>query len=132
MDSDNQHLPSDIQRMLEPILSGRSDLVIGSRILGKYHTSTKLRHMGINVFTKIISLVTGVQLTDCSSGFKAFNVNKMRVLDLREDQFQSAEVIIEAVKKGLRVSEVPITVINRKDIQYGLLFAKAIFKAWWR
>ena len=80
------------------------------------------------------------KLTDCSSGFRAFNVHKMSSLNLREDQFQTAEVIVEAVKKGLRIGEVPITIVERRhgtskkgrDIKYGLFFAKTILKSWWR
>ena len=79
-------------------------------------------------------------MTDCSSGFKAFNVNKMSALNLKEDQFQSAEVIVEAAKKGLRIGEVPITIVERKhgtskkgrDIKYGLYFTKTVLKSWWR
>ena len=99
-----------------------------------------MRDTGINLFTKIINAVTGTKLTDCSSGFRAFNVTKMSSLNLREDQFQTAEVIVEAVKKDLSIGEVPITIVERKygtskkgrDIKYGLFFAKTILKSWWR
>jgi hypothetical protein len=79
-------------------------------------------------------------MTDCSSGFKAFNVNKISALNLREAQFQSTEVLLEAAKKGLRIGEAPISIVERKhgtskkgrDIKYGLFFAKTILKTWWR
>ena len=65
---------------------------------------------------------------------------QMKKLKLREDQFQSAEVIIEAGKKGLRVGETPIIITRRKhgeskkgrDWNYGLHFVKTILKTWWR
>ena len=140
MDADNQHRPEDIETMVAPILNDEFDLVIGSRVLGETYTSTALRNTGINLFTKIINFVTGLKMTDCSSGFKAFNVKKLSTLNLREDQFQSAEVIVEAAKKGLRIGEVPITIVERahgtskkgRDITYGLFFAKTILKSWWR
>ena len=140
MDADNQHRPEDIETMVEPILNDEFDLVIGSRILGETYKSTALRNTGISLFTKIINFVTGLRMTDCSSGFKAFNVDKLSTLNLREDQFQSAEVIVEAAKKGLRIGEVPITIVERKhgtskkgrDIKYGLFFAKTVLKSWWR
>jgi hypothetical protein len=64
----------------------------------------------------------------------------MNKLNLREDQFQTTEVILEAAKKGLRIGEVPITVTERKygvskkgpDFKYGLFFAKTLLKSWWR
>lgn len=140
MDADNQHLPEEIEKLVTPILNNEFDLVIGSRILGESFKSSVMRDAGINIFTKIINAVTGTRLTDCSSGYRAFNVNKMSLLNLREDQFQTAEVIVEAAKKGLRIGEVPITIVERKhgtskkghDIKYGLFFAKTILKSWWR
>jgi GT2 family glycosyltransferase len=140
MDADNQHLPEEIEMLVTPVVNAEYDLVIGSRILGTSFKSSVLRKSGINIFTKIINLITGLSLTDSSSGFKAFNVDKISRLNLREDQFQSAEVIVEASKKGLRVGEVPITVVERKygtskkgrDLMYGLYFAKTVLKSWWR
>lgn len=140
MDSDGQHQHEDVERLIRPILEDKYDLVIGSRILGKKGKSAFLRSFGVMFFTKIINALTGMKLTDCSSGFKAFNISRMKKLELREDQFQSAEVIIEAAKKGLRIGEVPITITKRKhgrskkgkDWSYGLNFAKTILKAWWR
>jgi len=140
MDADNQHLPEEIGRVAAPVLNGEYDLVIGSRILGESRSGSFMRNAGINLFTKAINFITGLSLTDCSSGFRAFNVNKINSLDLKEDQFQTAEVIIEAAKKGLRISEVPITIVERKhgsskkgrDIKYGLFFAKTLLKSWWR
>jgi len=140
MDADNQHLPEEIEKLVAPVLNNEYDLVIGSRILGTSFQSSLLRDTGINLFTKTINFVTGTRLTDCSSGFRAFSVKKMSALNLREDQFQTAEVIVEAVKKGLRIGEVPITIVKRRhgeskkghDIRYGIFFAKTILKSWWR
>ncbi len=140
MDADNQHLPEEIEKIVTPILNNEYDLVIGSRILGESYKSSLMRDTGIHIFTRAINFATGLRLTDCSSGFRAFNVNKISSLNLKEDQFQTAEVIVEAAKKGLRIGEVPITIAKRKhgtskkgrDIKYGLFFAKTILKSWWR
>jgi hypothetical protein len=140
MDADNQDLPEEIEILVEPILNNEFDLVIGSRILGKSCKTTFLRGFGIRFFTRIINFVTGLKLTDCSSGFKAFKVEEISKLNLREEQFQASEVIIEAAKKGLRIGEVPVTTVERKygtskkgpDLKYGIFFAKTILKSWWR
>jgi cellulose synthase/poly-beta-1,6-N-acetylglucosamine synthase-like glycosyltransferase len=140
MDADNQHLPEDIEKLVTPVLDDTYDLVIGSRILGESSRNSMMRNAGIYFFTMAINFITGLRLTDCSSGFKAFNVNKMSLLNLREEQFQSAEVLVEAAKKGLRIGEAPITIVKRKhgtskkgrDIKYGLFFAKTVLKSWWR
>jgi cellulose synthase/poly-beta-1,6-N-acetylglucosamine synthase-like glycosyltransferase len=140
MDADNQHLPEEIEKVVTPVLYNEYDLVIGSRVLGESYKTSLMRSTGIHFFTRAINFVTGAKLTDCSSGFRAFNVNKISLLNLKEDQFQTAEVIVEAVKKGLRIGEVPITIVKRKhgtskkgkDLKYGLFFAKTVLKSWWR
>lgn len=140
MDADNQQMPEEIERLVEPVLNNEYDLVIGSRVLGTTYKSNLMRRTGVKFFTRIVNLATGLKLTDCSSGFKAFNVSKMSMLNLREAQFQSTEVILEAAKKGLRIGEVPMTVLERKygsskkghDLKYGMYFAKTLLKSWWR
>ena len=140
MDADYQHLPEEIEKVVEPILNDEYDFIIGSRVLTNTYESSFIRNAGVYFFAKVINLVTGLKLTDCSCGFRAFNVNKLSKLNLREDQFQSAEIIVEAAKKGLRIGEVPITHVQRKygstkkgrDLKYGMFFAKTIVKSWWR
>jgi hypothetical protein len=82
----------------------------------------------------------GKRITDPSSGFRAFKMDKIKGIDLYEDQYHTSELIIDAIKKGLRVKEVPITILKRKfgkskkgkDLVYGLNFARIIIKTWWR
>jgi len=140
MDADNQHLPSDIEKLVVPILNGKYDFIVGSRILGEQHGGSFIRSTGVHVFSRIINIATGLKLTDCSSGFKAFNMDKMAEIDLREEQFQAAEVLVKVSKKGLRISEVPISVMSRRfghskkgtNVMYGMSFFKTILKYWWR
>ncbi len=139
MDADLQHSPLEIEKLVAPIINGEKDLVIGSRMMGAYRGST-LRKIGIRFFTRIINFLANVRLTDCSSGLKAFNVNALKCLQLKEDQFQSAEVILESAKKGLRIGEVSIIIHTRKygitkkgtDWNYGFNFGKTIIKSWWK
>ncbi len=140
MDADNQHRPEDIERLLAPVLANRFDLTIGSRVLGSAEQDSRTRSIGVAVFSRLVGLLSGVSLTDCSSGFKAFDMRKMAKLDLREDQFQSSEVLITAAKGGLRIGEVPIR-INRRDVgesrkgtnlSYGILFLRTMARTWWR
>ncbi len=139
MDADNQHEPGDIEKLVVPVLEGRYDLVIGSRMAGGGVRGT-LRRTGIVFFTLLINTMTGLKLTDCSSGLKAFNMARLSEVDLREDQFQAAEVIISAAKKGLRIGEVPVRALDRMcgesrkggDILYGMHFFRSILRAWWR
>ncbi|MGD9079265.1 MAG: glycosyltransferase family 2 protein [Desulfobacterales bacterium] len=140
MDADGQHLPEDIEALVAPILDNEFDVVIGSRILGTREKDNPIRIAGVHIFSAIISSLLGKRITDPSSGFRAFKMEKIKSIDLYEDQYHTSELIIEAVKKGLRVKEVPISIMKRKfgkskkgkDLNYGFHFAKTIIKTWWR
>ncbi len=88
----------------------------------------------------MVSVLLGKKITDPSSGFRAFRMEAMASIRLHEDQYHTSELIIEAVRKGLRIGEVPITILKRKygkskkgkDLAYGFHFARIIIKTWWR
>jgi GT2 family glycosyltransferase len=140
MDADGQHQPEEIEKLVLPILNDQYDFVIGSRILGKREKDSLLRFIGVLAFGKVVSLLLGEKITDPSSGFRAFRMEAMASINLYEDQYHTSELIIEAVKKGIRIGETPITIFKRKygkskkgaDSRYGLHFARTIIKTWWR
>jgi glycosyltransferase involved in cell wall biosynthesis len=140
MDADGQHRPEDIKTLLAPIIENRYDCVIGSRVLGAHKQSNRLRIMGVYVFGRIVSVLLGKKITDPSSGFRAFRMDAISSIQLHDDQYHTSELIIETVKKGLRIGEVPITILKRKygkskkgrDLAYGFHFARIIIKTWWR
>jgi cellulose synthase/poly-beta-1,6-N-acetylglucosamine synthase-like glycosyltransferase len=140
MDADGQHRPEEIENLVLPIINDEYDVVIGSRVLGTREKDSAVRAAGVHIFGMIISSLLGQRMTDPSSGFRAFKMDRIKDIDLREDQYHTSELIIDAVKKGLRVTEVPITILKRKfgkskkgrNLKYGFYFAKTIIKAWWR
>jgi len=140
MDADGQHLPEEIERLVSPILKGDYDIVIGSRLLGKREKDNIVRWVGIHIFNFIINLLAGTRITDCSNGFRAFRMSSLKKVLLVQDQFHTAELIIDAAKKGLRIGEAPVTVMRRysgeskkgKNLSYGFNFSKTIIKAWFR
>jgi glycosyltransferase involved in cell wall biosynthesis len=140
MDADGQHQPDEIEKLVMPIINEQYEVVIGSRILGSFEKDRRLRIVGVYFFGGIISLLLGEKITDPSSGFRAFKMEAVSSIDLYEDQYHTSELIIEAIKKNLRIGEVPITILKRKygkskkgmDWKYALNFSKAVFKAWWR
>jgi hypothetical protein len=140
MDADGQHLPEEIERLVVPILKGDIDIVIGSRILGQREKDNAFRWVGIHVFNFVINLLAGTRITDCSNGFRAFRMDSLKNVLLIQDQFHTAELIIDAARKGMRIGEAPITVLRRhsgkskkgKDLLYGVNFTKTILKSWLR
>lgn len=110
MDSDGQHLPEEIPVVVGPLLEGRGDMVVGSRMLGTLRTSTinKFGNFGL----KLISFaVTWRWLTDTESGFRAFRAEKLWSLPLSSRGYEiESELLLRSLHAGFRVTEVPIHV----------------------
>ena len=140
MDADGQHLPEEIEKLTTPLLNDKVDIVIGSRVLGEREKDNVFRWIGIHVFNFIINMLAGTKITDCSSGFRAFRMDALKKVLLLQDQFHTAELIIDAARKGLQIAEAPVTCALRhsgvskkgNDLSYGINFSKTILKSWLR
>ena len=123
LDSDGQHLPSDIPKLLEPIGNGEADFVIGSRFVdgGGSEDMPAYRRLGIKVITAASNLSSDLEIQDTQSGFRAFS--KLAIERLRfdsEGMELSLEMLEDAHEKKLKITEVP-TVI-RYDVPKGSNF----------
>ncbi len=140
LDADGQHRPEEIARVLEPVLSGRVDFAAGSRVLGSAKPGAFARELGIAFFNRVVRVLTRTHVTDCSNGFRATRTEVLATLDLREPQFHAAEFLVEALTRGVRFEEVPISVLRRAHgvskkpptLRYGWGFCAAIVHAWRR
>jgi glycosyltransferase involved in cell wall biosynthesis len=139
MDADGQHRPEEIPRLVAPILADKCAVVIGSRVLG-VESASLTRRVGLRVFNFIIRLLTGVPITDCASGFRAFHAGVLSRLTLRQNQYHTAEFIIKAARERIPIIDIPISARPRAsgaskkscNLIYGLGFAKTVLAAWWR
>jgi glycosyltransferase involved in cell wall biosynthesis len=114
LDADAQHNPSEIPKAIKPILDG-FDLVIGSRELQK-HNIPVYRRIGQKILLYSTHLLSGKKLSDTESGFRVFSKKAINVLELKENGMAvSAETIAEAEEKGLKITEVPISITYTKD-----------------
>jgi glycosyltransferase involved in cell wall biosynthesis len=119
IDSDGQHDVSQIPKLLEPILRGEADIVIGSRFLNRdsIEMVPLYRKLGIKVITNVTKRASDSNITDAQSGFRAYNRKAISELDLTEDGMGiSTEILIRAHQNGLVIKEVPI--IIRYDVEY--------------
>ncbi len=139
-DADGQTDPAELERLVRPIIEDRADFVNGSRVLGHYEPDAFVRAVGVRLFSSAVSLLTTTRVTDVSSPFRAFRADAVERLHLRQPQFQASELLIEAIRKGLRFLEVPITMRRRAagesrkpgTISYAWGFVKAMMTAWLR
>jgi Glycosyl transferase family 2 len=140
LDADGQHLPSEMERLVKPILDGEVDVAHGSRVLGDADRNHLARELGIVFFNRLVSFITRTHVTDCSNGYRAVRTSVLPQLVLRQEQFHTSEFMIEAIKRGIPAREVPITVERRLHghskkpavVRYGLGFANAIVRTWLR
>jgi hypothetical protein len=140
MDADGQHLADELSVLVRPILDGEADYVNGSRILGEFERESLLRHVGVHVFARLVTVLTGRRITDPSSGYRAGRAELFRRFVLEEDQFWTTEILIEALRHRARVVEVPVTIAARAggetkkpaSLRYGWNFSKVIVQTWLR
>ena len=116
-DADGQHRIDDINKVINPIINGESDLVIGSRFLDESEKEVpKYRKVGIKIITKITNATIKKQLTDSQSGFRAYSKKVLNELNPSElGMGISTEILIKASARNFRISEVPIKIIYKGD-----------------
>jgi glycosyltransferase involved in cell wall biosynthesis len=129
IDGDGQHEIEDIPKVLEPILSGRADAVIGSRFLGEtgYRGSIP-RIFGIQHFRWLVNLFTGYRVTDPTSGFFAIN---RRLVVFYSDHYPSdypevdAYILMHRLKA--RAVEVPVRMYERAEGKSSITAFRAVY-----
>lgn len=111
LDGDGQHDPACIPQLLAPLRRDECDFVIGSRFLsGESYRPPLIRRIGMAFFRQIVSLVVRHPISDCTSGYQAFNREVMRFFasDLFPCDYPDADVLISLHLAGLRIREVPV------------------------
>jgi len=116
-DGDGQHRVEDIHRVLEPVIKNNADVVIGSRFLNlKDGSIPQYRKTGIKAITKLTNVTADTKITDSQSGLRAYSKKAIsEILPSEHGMGVSTEILIKASKKGLRITEVPITVLYEGD-----------------
>jgi glycosyltransferase involved in cell wall biosynthesis len=120
IDSDGQHDPDQIPRLLQPLIENKADIVIGSRFLNSDDRVNvpKYRSFGIRTITRFTQAACFDRITDATSGFRAYTINALTKLHLVENGMAiSTEILFKADQRNLRIVEVPITTkrYNIKD-----------------
>ena len=115
-DADGQHRVEDVEKVVEPIKNNTADLVIGSRFLDKKSNVPNYRKIGIKVITKITNASIKKKLTDSQSGFRAYNKQVLSQISPSDIGMGiSTEILIKSSSKGLRIMEVPVTILYSGD-----------------
>lgn len=114
IDADFQHDPSDIEKVIRPILDDTADSVFGSRFLGGLQYKMPLyRSLGNKFFSWITGKVTGLKVTDGQTGLMAFHKRYLNEFTIIKDYNETQQLIIDSWGKNMRVLEVPVVFHKR-------------------
>ncbi len=114
LDADSQHNPEEIPSLIKAVSDGY-DLVIGSRTIRRSNIPA-YRHVGQRVLSYFTKVLSKEKVSDTECGFRALSRKAIREIQLKESGFAvEAEMISEATRKGLKITQVPISIIYTED-----------------
>ena len=115
-DADLEYDPQDYMRLLEPILSGKADVVFGTRFYGggPHRGFFFWHYVGNQLLTLLSNILTNLNLTDMEVGYKVFKTEVLRHIEIKSNRFGfEPEITLKVAKQKCRVYEVPISYHGR-------------------
>ncbi len=118
LDGDGQHNPLEIPTVVQPILDGHADMVIGSRFLIPGYKIRRYRKFGIDVITQVLNFGAKVKFVDGQCCFRAYTRDALERMEITERGFSfSVEMLVKARHLKLRIEEVPVSCIYHPDLE---------------
>lgn len=115
-DADGTYDPKNISTLIQPLLEGSADLVIGSGFKGEIKHGAEMfpSYISNKFLAKIMNLLLHTHLTGSLSSFRAIHKESLNKIECKEVDFKFIpEFLVESHKAGLRIIEVPVTVRPR-------------------
>lgn len=126
IDGDGQHRACDIGRLLQPVLAGRADAVMGSRFLAR-RSRTGVRRISQLVLAVMLSVLTGRRVSDPTSGMWLFGPRALALLARHHPGgYGEPELILFLHRNRLRVVEVPIRMRPRRSGRTSLTATRTV------
>lgn len=111
LDADFQHDPQEIPLVAEPVASGKADVCIGSRFLGKFVEPPSYRKTGVRLLNRLAGMQAEDRSVDFQCGFRAFSRSAVGKIRFRQNRYAAAsEIVVSAMRQGLKIAEVPVSV----------------------
>jgi glycosyltransferase involved in cell wall biosynthesis len=114
-DADNQYRASDIERLIQPILRGEADIVIGSRPIEQIEHFSVTKKILHRFGSFVVRWISGTSVIDATSGFRAVSREAARHLFVYNRYTYTIETIIQASQQNLKIASVPIA--TNKDLR---------------
>jgi glycosyltransferase involved in cell wall biosynthesis len=133
-DADMEYDPAEVPELIDPIVRGVADVVYGSRLRGgKPQRAYLFWHLVGNKFLSLLTCILyNTTLSDMETGYKAFRVDVLRSLELRENHFGlEPEITAKICKRRLRIYELPISYYGRTHAEGKKITWRDGFRAIW-
>ena len=139
IDADGQYDPDQIPDLLQPILEGKADLVLGSRFMGGIAHMPWLKKLGNKIITLITRNLMNLDITDAQTGFRAIKREVLEHIVLTAEYTYTQEMIIRASAEGFHLLDVPVKFLERTEgksrlirnpAEYGLNNAMTMLRAY--
>ncbi len=109
-DADNQYDARDIPKLVEPILQGRAEIVVGTRPIARIRHFSLAKKLLQKLGSWVVRKVSGTDIPDAPSGFRAMSRDAALRLNVYNDYTYTLETIIQAGRKNMAITSVPIRV----------------------
>lgn len=113
IDADGQYRAEDIPKLIGPIMEGEADLVLGSRFMGTIEEMPIVKKLGNRAFSKVVSQISGLKITDSQTGFRVFTKEVAETVKVTSTYTYTQEQIIKSAENKFRIKEVPIYFAKR-------------------
>jgi glycosyltransferase involved in cell wall biosynthesis len=129
VDGDGQHPANQIEHLVTSLIDTGANMVIGSRFVeNNTYTASISRSVGIQILSRIISLLARQHVTDTTSGFRAVDRRAIRYLAVMYPRdYPEPETIILLQREGFRIVEVPIVMKERMGGVSSITFLKGLY-----
>ena len=109
-DADNQYNADDIGKLVEPILAGKAEIVVGSRPISEIQHFSSTKKILQSLGSWVVRRASNTEVADAPSGFRAMSRDAAQRLNVFSDYTYTLETIIQAGQKGMAITSVPIRV----------------------
>lgn len=137
LDADLEYSPEDIPIIVEPVVYGRADYVLGNRFPDGARSMGKMRfhrRLGNRAFTGLLSLLAGQRISDGQTGMRAFSREAADIAEIVHDYNYAQVLTLDLLRKGMRMEEVKISYRVREHGEsfVGWSYPVKVLPAIWR
>jgi glycosyltransferase involved in cell wall biosynthesis len=109
-DADNQYVGADVVRLVEPILAGRAEMVVGTRPIESIAHFSPFKKLLQRLGSRVVRWLSNTDVPDATSGFRAYSREAALRLTVLTDFTYTLETLIQASQKNITIAHVPIRV----------------------